>query len=81
VEVKNYHVNEGFDFQTIKAPFPIVFAIGSLHFAATADSTQVTLSHRVRIVPWLRPLDLLLQRLNHAQSQRAVKAMKAILAA
>ena len=33
VEVKNYQVNDGFDFQTINAPFPIVSAIGGLHFA------------------------------------------------
>ena len=43
VEVKNYQVNEGFDFQTIKAPFPILSSIGGLHFAATADGTQAPL--------------------------------------
>lgn len=36
----------------------------------------MTLSHRVRLVPWLRPLEPLLRRLNQAQSQRAVEAMK-----
>jgi uncharacterized protein YndB with AHSA1/START domain len=76
VEVKNYRVNEGFDFQTLKAPFPVLSAIGSLSFAATAGGTQVTLAHRVRIVPWLRPLEPLLRRVNQAQSQRAVQAMK-----
>ena len=76
VEVKNYRVNERFDFQTIKAPFPLRSAIGGLRFAATADGTQVTLTHRVGIVPWLRPLEPLLQRLSQAQSQRAVQAMK-----
>jgi hypothetical protein len=76
VEVKNYQVNDGFEFQVINAPFPIASAIGGLHFAATADGTQVTLAHRVRLVPWLRPLEPLLRRLNQAQSQRAVQAMK-----
>lgn len=77
VEVKNYQVNVGFDFQTIKAPFPMRSSLGSLRFAATADGTQVTLAHCVRIVPWLRPLEPLLQRASQAQSQRAVQAMKA----
>ena len=81
VEVKNYQVNEGFDFQTIKAPFPLLASIGGLRFAATTDGTQVTLAHRVSIVPWLRPLEPLLQRLSQAQSQRAVQAMKTILEA
>jgi ligand-binding SRPBCC domain-containing protein len=76
VEVKNYRANNGFEFQTITAPFPIVSAIGGLHFAATADGTQVTLSHRVHVVPWLRPLEPLLQRVNQTQSQHAVQAMK-----
>jgi ligand-binding SRPBCC domain-containing protein len=79
VEVKSYQVDEGLDFQTIKAPFPILSSIGSLRFAATADGTQVTLAHRIRIVPWLRPLGPLLQRLNQAQSRRALQAMKMIL--
>jgi uncharacterized protein YndB with AHSA1/START domain len=79
VEVKNYQVNEGFDFDTITAPFPIRSAIGALRFAATAEGTQVTLAHRVHIVPWLRPLEPLLQRLNQAQSQHAVGAMKTIV--
>lgn len=79
VEVKNYHVNAGFDFQTIKAPFPLLSSIGSLRFAATTDGTQVTLAHRVRIVPWLRPLEPLLQRLSQAQSQHAVQMMKTIV--
>lgn len=79
VEVKNYQVDEGFDFQTIKAPFPLLSSIGSLHFAAAADGTQVTLAHRVRIVPWLRPLEPLLQRVSQAQSQHAVRAMKTIV--
>lgn len=76
VEVKNYQVNEGFDFQTIKAPFPLLSSVGGLRFAATADGTQVTLAHRVSIVPWLRPLEPLLQRLSQVQSQHAVQAMK-----
>jgi hypothetical protein len=76
VEVKHYQVNAGFEFQTITAPFPLLSSIGSLHFAATADGTQVTLAHRVRLVPWLRPLEPLLQWLSQAQSQRAVQAMK-----
>lgn len=79
VEVKNYQVDEGFDFQTIKAPFPLLSSIGRLHFAAAADGTQVTLTHRVRIVPWLRPLEPLLQRVSQAQSQHAVQAMKTIV--
>ena len=79
VEVKNYQVHEGFDFQTIKAPFPILSSIGGLHVAATAEGTQVTLAHRVRIVPWLRPLEPLLAWLSQAQSQRAVQAMKTIV--
>ncbi len=79
VEVKNYQVNEGFDFQTIKAPFPILSSIGGLHFAAKADGTRVTLAHRVRIVPWLRPLEPLLRRVSQAQSQRAVQVMKTII--
>jgi hypothetical protein len=61
VEDKNYQVNAGFHFQTLKAPFPILSSIGGLHFAATADGTQVTLAHRMRIVAWLRPLEPLLQ--------------------
>lgn len=76
VEVTNYLVNEGFEFQTIKAPFPLLSSLGSLHFAATADGTRVTLTHRMRIVPWLRPLEPLLQWLSQAQSQRVVQAMK-----
>jgi hypothetical protein len=79
VEVKNYQVNEGLDFQTIKAPFPLLASIGSLRFAATADGTQVTLAHRMRLVPWLSPLEPLLQRLSQAQSQHAVQAMKTIV--
>ncbi len=79
VEVKNYQVNAGFDFQTIKAPFPLLSSIGSLHFAATTDGTQVTLAHRVRIVPWLRPLEPLLQWLNQTQSQHAVQTIKTVL--
>jgi hypothetical protein len=79
VEVKNYHINDGFDFQTIKAPFPLRSSLGGLHFAATADGTQVTLAHRMRLVPWLRPLEPLLQRLSQAQSQRVVQAMKTIV--
>jgi polyketide cyclase/dehydrase/lipid transport protein len=76
VEVRNYQVNEGFDFQTLTAPFPVRSAIGSLRFAATADGTRVSLSHRVLIVPWLRPLEPLLRWVTQAQSQRAVQAMK-----
>jgi hypothetical protein len=76
VEVKNYRVNAGFDFQTIKAPFPLLSSLGSLRFAATADGTRVTLAHHVRLVSWLRPLEPLLQRLSQAQSQRAVETMK-----
>jgi hypothetical protein len=34
---------------------------------------------RVRSVPWLRPLEPLLQRLTQAQSQHAVQAMKTIV--
>ncbi len=79
VEVKNYRVNAGFDFQTIKAPFPMLASFGSLRFAATADGTQVTLAHRVRIVPWLRPLEPLLRRLSQAQSQHAVQMMKRVV--
>jgi ligand-binding SRPBCC domain-containing protein len=79
VEVTNYQVNDGFEFQTIKAPFPLLSSLGGLRFAATADGTQVTLAHRVRLVPWLRPLEPLLQRLSQAQSQRVVQAMKAVL--
>jgi hypothetical protein len=79
VEVENYQLNEGFEFQTIKAPFPLLSSIGGLHFAATNDGTQVTLVHRVRIVPWLRPLEPLLRRLSQGQSQRAVQAMKTII--
>ena len=79
VEVKNYQVNEGFDFQTIKAPFPLLSSIGSLRFAATAEGTQVTLAHRMRLVSWLRPLEPLLQRLSQAQSQHAVRAMKRVV--
>lgn len=79
VEVKNYQLHEGFDFQTISAPFPLLSSIGGLHFAAAADGTRVTLSHRVRIVPWLRPLEPLLRRVSQGQSQRAVQAMKTIL--
>lgn len=79
VEVKNYQVNEGFDFQTIKAPFPLLDSIGGLHFAATADGTQVTLSHRVRIVPWLRPLGPLLHWVGQAQSLRTLQAMKTLV--
>jgi hypothetical protein len=79
VEVKNYQVNAGFDFQTIKAPFPLLSSIGSLHFAATADGTQVTLAHRFRLVPWLRPLVPLLQWQSQVQSQRVVQAMKVIV--
>lgn len=79
VEVKNYQVNEGFDFQTIKAPFPMLSSLGGLHFATTADGTQVTLAHRVQLVPWLRPLEPLLQRLSQTQSQRAVQAIKTTL--
>jgi hypothetical protein len=79
VEVTHYRVNEGFDFQTITAPFPLLSSIGSLHFAATADGTQVTLAHRMRLMPWLRPLEPLLQRLSQAQSQRAVQTMKTIV--
>lgn len=79
VEVKNYRVNEGFDFQTIKAPFPMLASIGSLRFAATDDGTQVTLAHRVRLVPWLRLLEPLLQWLSQAQTQHAVQTMKTII--
>lgn len=81
VEVKNYQAPDGFEFQTLTAPFPILSALGGLHCAATTDGTQVTLSHRVQVVPWLRPLEPLMKRVNQAQSQRAVKAMKAILEA
>ncbi|HZC04342.1 MAG TPA: SRPBCC family protein [Ktedonobacterales bacterium] len=76
VEVQNYQANAGFDFQVIKAPFPMLASLGALRFAATADGTQVTLAHRVQLVPWLRPLEPLLQRLSQAQSQRAVQMMK-----
>jgi polyketide cyclase/dehydrase/lipid transport protein len=76
VEVKNYQVNAGFDFQTIRTPFPMLSSLGSLRFAATPDGTRVTLAHHVRLVPWLRPLEPLLQPLSQAQSQRAVQAMK-----
>lgn len=76
VEVKSYRVNEGFDFQTIQAPFPLLAAVGGLHFVTAADGTQVTLTHRLEIVPWLRPLEPLLRRLSQAQSQRAVQVMK-----
>lgn len=79
VEVTHYQVNAGFDFQTITAPFPLRSSIGSLRFAATEDGTQVTLAHRMRLVPWLRPLEPLLQRLSQAQSQRTVQAMKTII--
>lgn len=79
VEVTNYQVNEGFDFQTIQAPFPLLSSLGSLRFAATADGTQVTLAHRIRLVPWLRPLEPFLQRLSQAQSQRVVQTMKTIV--
>lgn len=79
VEVKNYQVNAGFEFQTIKAPFPLLSSLGSLHFAATADGTQVKLAHRMRIVPWLRPLEPLLRWGSQTQSQRAVQAMKTIV--
>ncbi|HEX9038570.1 MAG TPA: SRPBCC family protein [Ktedonobacterales bacterium] len=79
VQVTNYQVNEGFDFQTITAPFPVLASLGSLRFVATADGTQVTLAHRVRIVPWLRPLEPLLRRVSQAQSQRAVEAMKTLV--
>lgn len=83
VEVKNYQVNGGFEFQTIKAPFPLLASLGSLRFTTTgdgaADGTEVTLAHRMRLVPWLRPLEPLLQRLSQAQSQRAVGAMKTII--
>ncbi|GAC1452021.1 MAG: hypothetical protein PVSMB4_12250 [Ktedonobacterales bacterium] len=79
VEVRNYQVNEGFDFYTIKAPFPLLSSIGSLRFAATADGTQLTLAHRLRSVPWLRPLEPLLQWLSQAQSQRAVQTMKTVV--
>lgn len=79
VEVKHYQVDAGFDFQTIKAPFPLLSSMGSLRFAAATDGTQVTLAHRVRIVPWLRPLEPLLQRLSQAQSQHAVQTMKTII--
>ncbi len=79
VEVKNYQVNAGFDFQTIKAPFPLLSSLGSLRFAATADGTQFTLAHRMRLVPWLRPLERLLQPLSQAQSQRAVQTMKTVM--
>jgi hypothetical protein len=72
-------VNAGFDFQTIKAPFPLLASIGSLRFVAIANGTQVTLAHRMRIVSWLRPLEPLLQRLSQAQSQRAVQTMKTII--
>ena len=76
VEVKNYRVSDGFEFQTITAPFPLLSSIGGLRFAATPDGTQVTLSHRVRIVPWLRPLEPLLRRVSQAQSQHAVQTLK-----
>ena len=79
VEVTNYYVNDGVDFQTIKAPFPIVSSLGGLRFAATDGGTQVTLSHRVRIVPWLRPLEPLLRRVSQTQSQRAVQALKTVI--
>lgn len=79
VEVTNYQANVGFDFQTITAPFPMRSSIGSLRFVATGDGTLVTLAHRVRLVSWLRPLEPLLQRLSQAQSQRAVRAMKAAI--
>ena len=79
VEVKNYQVDAGFDFQAIKAPFPLLSSLGSLRFAATADGTQVTLAHRMRLVPWLRPLEPLLQRLSQAQSQKAVGKLKTSL--
>ncbi len=79
VEVTNYQLNAGFEFQTIKAPFPLRSSLGSLHFATTADGTRVTLAHHVRIVPWLRPLEPLLRRLSQAQSQRALQAMKTIV--
>jgi hypothetical protein len=79
VEVENYQVNTGFDFQTIKAPFPLLSSIGGLHFVVIAEGTQVTLTHGTLIMPWLRPLEPLLQRLSQAQSQRAVQAMKMIV--
>lgn len=79
VELTHYQVNAGFDFQTVTAPFPLLASIGSPHCAATADGTRVTLAHRMCLVPWLRPLEPLLQWLSQAQSQRAVQAMKTIL--
>jgi hypothetical protein len=81
VEVKNYQVNKGFEFQSITAPFPLRSSIGGLQFASTTDGTQVTLAHRVRLVLWLLPLESLLQRVSQAQSQRAVQAMKMIVEA
>ena len=79
VEVTNYQLNAGFDFQTIKAPFPLRSSLGSLRFAVVAGGTQVMLAHRMRLAPWLRPLEPLLQRLSQAQSQRAVLALKRVI--
>lgn len=79
VQVTNYQLDAGFDFQAIIAPFPLRSSLGSLRFAATADGTQVTLAHRMRLVPWLRPIEPLLQRLSQTQSQRAVQMMKTII--
>jgi hypothetical protein len=40
---------------------------------------RVRPAQRLRLVPWLRPLEPLLQRLSQAQSQHAVQAMKTIV--
>ncbi len=75
VKVVNYRVDEGFQTKSLRAPLSIGIE-GELVFVAISAGTRLTLSHRIMLPWWLRPLAPLLARQAQRGSDEAVQALK-----
>ncbi len=83
VRVSCVQINQGFETESIRIPFPARFIFkhthGILRFEPVGQGTQFTMKHQFELTPFLKPFEPLLARKSRQASQAALEQLKTLL--
>lgn len=83
VRVSHVQVNQGFETESIRIPFPARFMLkhthGILQFEPVGQGTQFTMKHQFELTPFLKPFEPLLAKKSQQASQAALEQLKTLL--
>jgi hypothetical protein len=83
VRVSHVQVNQGFETESIRIHFPTRFVLkhthGMVQFEPVEQGTQVTLKEQLVLPPFLKPVEQLIAKKAHQESQATLEQLKTLL--